>query len=214
MRASRSATLGCEAVEDVVHLVHPVAAQPDGEAHVVDVVALDGRVSGSSDGRAVRLHLGQLAEAADGQQRHGGDDGDADQQEDERHGAASGSTGSPCAGGLGRACHAGPVRLRTRTARSEGARVPLRLGSHVFADGETVVMAIVNRTPDSFYDQGATFADARRARRPSPARSTRARGSSTSAGVKAGPGAEVDAAEEIRRTASRSSLLCAPSTTS
>ena len=61
-------------------------------------------------------------------------------------------------------------------------------------------MAIVNRTPDSFYDQGSTFDD----------------GSALDAvdravdegadlvdigGVKAGPGADVDAAEEIRRTA-------------
>ena len=32
--------------------------------------------------------------------------------------------------------------------------MPLRLGRREFADGETVVMAIVNRTPDSFFDQG------------------------------------------------------------
>jgi dihydropteroate synthase len=38
--------------------------------------------------------------------------------------------------------------------------VPLRLGRHAFADTELLVMAIVNRTPDSFYDKGATFADA------------------------------------------------------
>jgi dihydropteroate synthase len=33
--------------------------------------------------------------------------------------------------------------------------VTLRLGRHSFAPGEFVVMAIVNRTPDSFYDGGA-----------------------------------------------------------
>ena len=37
--------------------------------------------------------------------------------------------------------------------------MPLRLGARTFADDETVVMAIVNRTPDSFYDQGATWAE-------------------------------------------------------
>ncbi|MDK7180475.1 dihydropteroate synthase [Corynebacterium riegelii] len=59
-------------------------------------------------------------------------------------------------------------------------------------------MAIVNRTPDSFYDQGATFAiDAAVAR----ASEAVADGASIIdvGGVKAGPGDEVDAAEEIER---------------
>ena len=33
----------------------------------------------------------------------------------------------------------------------------MRLGTRTFAPTDLVVMAIVNRTPDSFYDQGATF---------------------------------------------------------
>ena len=33
----------------------------------------------------------------------------------------------------------------------------LRLGGRTFAPSELVVMAIVNRTPDSFFDRGATF---------------------------------------------------------
>jgi dihydropteroate synthase len=36
--------------------------------------------------------------------------------------------------------------------------VRLRLGERDFGPDELVVMAIVNRTPDSFHDQGATFA--------------------------------------------------------
>lgn len=36
----------------------------------------------------------------------------------------------------------------------------LRLGGRAFEPDELVVMAIVNRTPDSFYDRGATFAEA------------------------------------------------------
>ena len=36
----------------------------------------------------------------------------------------------------------------------------LRLGALDVPDGAFVVMAIVNRTPDSFYDRGATFTDA------------------------------------------------------
>lgn len=35
----------------------------------------------------------------------------------------------------------------------------LRLGNREFGAHEPVIMAIVNRTPDSFYDQGATFRD-------------------------------------------------------
>ena len=35
----------------------------------------------------------------------------------------------------------------------------LRLGNREFAADEPVIMAIVNRTPDSFYDRGATFDD-------------------------------------------------------
>lgn len=60
------------------------------------------------------------------------------------------------------------------------------------------VMAIVNRTPDSFYDKGATFAvDAALAR----ADEVIVHGASIIdvGGVKAGPGDEVDAAEEIDR---------------
>src|SRR5690606_4979259 len=33
----------------------------------------------------------------------------------------------------------------------------LRLGRREFGPRESVIMAIVNRTPDSFYDRGATF---------------------------------------------------------
>lgn len=35
----------------------------------------------------------------------------------------------------------------------------LRLGPREFGADELVIMAIVNRTPDSFFDRGATFAD-------------------------------------------------------
>lgn len=79
--------------------------------------------------------------------------------------------------------------------------MPLRLGRHVVDDDETVVMAIVNRTPDSFYDKGATYAEG--AALEAVARAVEeGAGIVDVGGVKAGPGAEVDAAEEIRRTAS------------
>jgi dihydropteroate synthase len=60
-------------------------------------------------------------------------------------------------------------------------------------------MAIVNRTPDSFYDRGATFTQDAALR--AVARAV-AEGADIIdiGGVKAGPGDAVDAAEEIRRT--------------
>ncbi len=75
----------------------------------------------------------------------------------------------------------------------------LRLGKRRFGPDEYVVMAIVNRTPDSFYDRGATFAgDA----------ALRAVESAVLAGadiidiggVRAGHGTTVDLDEELRRT--------------
>ncbi|UCM90174.1 dihydropteroate synthase [Streptomyces marincola] len=76
----------------------------------------------------------------------------------------------------------------------------LRLGAREFGPDEHLIMAIVNRTPDSFYDRGATFRDDA-----ALARVERAVAEGAAiidiGGVKAGPGDEVDAAEEIRRTA-------------
>lgn len=76
----------------------------------------------------------------------------------------------------------------------------LRLGTREFAAEEPVIMAIVNRTPDSFYDQGATFGDDAALARVAE---VIAQGAAIVdiGGVKAGPGDEVDTAEEIRRTA-------------
>lgn len=75
----------------------------------------------------------------------------------------------------------------------------LRLGRREFAPHERVIMAIVNRTPDSFYDQGATFRD-----EPALTRVEQAVAEGAAiidiGGVKAGPGEEVTAEEEVRRT--------------
>ncbi|MBM7079506.1 dihydropteroate synthase [Micromonospora humida] len=75
----------------------------------------------------------------------------------------------------------------------------LRLGGRSFAPGEPVVMAIVNRTPDSFFDRGATFAQDSALRAVERA-VTEGAEIIDIGGVKAGPGDEVDVAEEIRRT--------------
>ncbi|MCH9640467.1 MAG: dihydropteroate synthase [Actinomycetia bacterium] len=71
------------------------------------------------------------------------------------------------------------------------------LGRPVAGD-RALIMAIVNRTPDSFYDRGATFTDdsAKRA-------AHRVIGEGADivdvGGVKAGPGSIVDVAEEVTR---------------
>ncbi len=75
----------------------------------------------------------------------------------------------------------------------------LRLGGRTFDPDELVVMAIVNRTPDSFFDRGATFAADSALRAVERAVDEGAEIVDIG-GVKAGPGAEVDVAEEIRRT--------------
>ncbi|MFI7425875.1 dihydropteroate synthase [Micromonospora sp. NPDC049836] len=75
----------------------------------------------------------------------------------------------------------------------------LRLGGRTFSPDELVVMAIVNRTPDSFFDRGATFAQDSALRAVERAVAEGAEIIDIG-GVKAGPGDEVDVAEEIRRT--------------
>ncbi|HEV2342792.1 MAG TPA: dihydropteroate synthase [Actinocrinis sp.] len=76
-----------------------------------------------------------------------------------------------------------------------------RLGRHRFGRHEPVIMAIVNRTPDSFYDKGATYGEAAAMKRVQEAIAQGARIVDIG-GVKAGPGDEVDSAEEIRRVVS------------
>ncbi len=80
---------------------------------------------------------------------------------------------------------------------SSASPLPTLCGKSVATD-RALVMAIVNRTPDSFYDRGATFSD-----EAAMAAVARAVSEGTDlvdiGGVKAGPGAEVDAAEEARR---------------
>lgn len=76
----------------------------------------------------------------------------------------------------------------------------LRLGKQSFDPGALLIMAIVNRTPDSFYDRGATFGFDEALRRVESVVDAGAEIVDIG-GVKAAPGDEVDAVEEIRRTA-------------
>jgi dihydropteroate synthase len=79
--------------------------------------------------------------------------------------------------------------------------VTLRLGSRAFGPHELAVMAIVNRTPDSFYDRGATFALAAALDRIDQVVSEGADIVDVG-GVKAGHGTAVSAEDEIERTVS------------
>jgi dihydropteroate synthase len=83
----------------------------------------------------------------------------------------------------------------------EDGQRALRLGQASFAPRRLLVMAIVNRTPDSFYRPGVTWDEPAAMERVHEAV---AQGADIVdvGGVPAGPGAEVDPAEEIRRTAS------------
>jgi dihydropteroate synthase len=73
-----------------------------------------------------------------------------------------------------------------------------RLGALTLSPGSHAVMAIINRTPDSFYDRGSTYAfDAALDR----VAEVVAEGAAIVdvGGVKAGPGDDVDVDEELRR---------------
>ncbi len=74
----------------------------------------------------------------------------------------------------------------------------LRLGPVCLEPFEHAVMAIVNRTPDSFYDRGATYAFEAALERVDMVVAQGARIVDVG-GVKAGPGDAVDVAEELRR---------------
>jgi dihydropteroate synthase len=85
-------------------------------------------------------------------------------------------------------------------ARGPRAQGMLRLGHRAFPPSQPLIMGIVNRTPDSFFRPGLTWDE--------PAAMARvdeviAEGADIIdvGGIPAAPGAEVDVAEEIRRTA-------------
>lgn len=74
----------------------------------------------------------------------------------------------------------------------------LKLGRHRFDDDAALMMAIVNRTPDSFYDQGATWAEDKAFERVA---TVVAQGAEIVdiGGIKAAPGVEIGPAEEKAR---------------
>ncbi|WP_300681228.1 dihydropteroate synthase [Nocardioides sp.] len=74
----------------------------------------------------------------------------------------------------------------------------MRLGRHRFDDDATLMMAIVNRTPDSFFDKGATWDESAAYER---VRAVVAEGAEMVdiGGIKAAPGVEIGEAEERAR---------------
>lgn len=83
------------------------------------------------------------------------------------------------------------------TPRAQG---PLRLGGTSFPPSQPLIMGIVNRTPDSFFRPGLTWDESAAMDR---VHRVIAEGADIVdvGGVPAAPGSQVDAAEEIRRTA-------------
>lgn len=77
--------------------------------------------------------------------------------------------------------------------------MPFTLGRRTFGEQDRLVMAIINRTPDSFYDKGQTFSEAAAF---GAIEAAIAAGADILdiGGVKAGPGHEVGPAEEMSRT--------------
>lgn len=76
----------------------------------------------------------------------------------------------------------------------------LRLGKHAFPPGQPLIMAIVNRTPDSFFQPGITWSQSAAFSRVDQAVAEGADIIDVG-GIPAAPGSDVGVAEEIRRTA-------------
>src|ERR1035437_1465881 len=109
----------------------------------------------------------------------------------------------PVSGRLPARCS--PVTCACRLPRHSDVAEPpagrtLRLGTQSFGPRQRVIMAIVKRTTDSFYDRGATWQEAAAMDR---VHAVVAEGADIVdiGGVAAAPGAMVDITEEIRRTA-------------
>jgi len=77
----------------------------------------------------------------------------------------------------------------------------LKLGHREFSDDQTLMMAIVNRTPDSFYDKGATWAADKAYDRVGEVVEQGAEIVDIG-GIKAAPGEFIDEREEMRRVVS------------
>ena len=91
-----------------------------------------------------------------------------------------------------------PILLRVTIKPSAGRT--LRLGSREWPPGSFGIMAVINRTPDSFFDQGTTY-DLGAALAAADRAVADGADILDIGGVRAGPGEDVSVAEEIRRVA-------------
>ena len=92
-----------------------------------------------------------------------------------------------------------PILLSVTTGSPEPGRT-LRLRGREWPPGSFGIMAVINRTPDSFFDQGSTYEFGAAMAAADRAVADGA-GILDIGGVKAGPGEDVTTAEEIRRVA-------------
>jgi len=86
------------------------------------------------------------------------------------------------------------------TAEPHAPGRTLRLGSREWPPGSFGIMAVINRTPDSFFDQGTTY-DLGAALAAADRAVADGADILDIGGVRAGPGGDVSVAEEIRRVA-------------
>ncbi len=94
---------------------------------------------------------------------------------------------------------AGPVGGPATQGGAQAGRT-LRLGGREWPPGSFGIMAVINRTPDSFYDQGTTY-DLGAALAAADRAVAGGADILDIGGVRAGPGEDVSVAEEIRRVA-------------
>ena len=182
-------------VKHGVDLVHAIPPQTHGEGDILDRGGSDVTI-GEKQRRPVGGRFGQATEPSYRRQRDRHHDKDRRDDVDRSH--------SPIVSHSGPAATEGADLAAVRedgTVSLTPAPAALPLGEHIFATDQLLIMAIVNRTPDSFYDGGATMAD-------DDALAAIDRAIDAGAdivdigGVKAGPGEEVDPQEELRRVAS------------
>ncbi len=85
-----------EAVEHLVHLVHPVATKPDPEVHGVDVVGRNRPVDRQPRAGAVVARLPELAATPASNDRDRPEDGESQQNEQRGHRLIVPCDGEPC----------------------------------------------------------------------------------------------------------------------
>ena len=188
--------LGGEPGDDGIDLIHAVAAGGDVEPqgfHVVGVQFPEGNLGhGWRDPIPRVVDESGVRPAIRREQNDRCHDDDAEEAEEEHHGHH---------GAMAEASTPGSDSTSTGPdAPLPHAGSDLVLAGRRFPATRRLIMAIINRTPDSFYDAGATFADDA-ALAAADAAVEAGADILDIGGVKAGPGEEVDPIEEIRRTA-------------